>query len=386
MLSTLTVLLGLWGFPTAAAQDKAPTEQTIQDYQMQIRQLQAQLDVVMEDMTELEKYRKCAEQKLIYSPESAKKSGTMCVSPSSPEGVRALPGQQAAIAGGKLKQLRAGAKTYVLPPPTSAQLPAHGDGEDDDAALPSLPATPLQEAAVQPLTQQPVAPVAPTAADAPAAAAQDGASSQQKLTRSQQLLQAALAKALGETDKTPQEIVTDIEQTKPIAALAPVADNTPAAEPAKPQGMAAPLPAGSMPLVPSCQEGEFLTVIQGVLQCQRASNAGKLACPPATLRVWLGWQNKHTHFSVPFTRDGDEQEVERYNAKIKVICANAKYKLESATRRECGGNVCKPGKAASYSLTFECGRGPKGRCYARQHGQLSSSLFTDAYIVKQYDQ
>jgi len=142
-----------------------------------------------------------------------------------------------------------------------------------------------------------------------------------------------------------------------------------------------PAPSG---LIPSCGEGEFLTVNGGEVVCRRAASAGKMACPPAVLRTYVDWHDQHIHFHVPYTPHGQTQTTQENSDVVKVECNNGKYKMLEITRNECGGNVCKEGRAPAYSMTFYCHKDKTDRCYAKQNGRIVNHTYSESYINKQY--
>ncbi len=319
---------------------------------MELEQLQAQVDVMSEEMAELQGYRICGEQGMIYDPNATNTDSNGCLKQQ-----KVIPPRKAATHK-PAAPMAPTARTFTLPPPVMANS--------------SAPLNPKKAHAV-PLNQL-TKPTPPTMSATPIVAKVESTEEKASIPhipasypseKVKALVEMAVAQALGgvKTSSSGEVIVPEVKPTIEETVKDP-----------------APIPA----LVPSCREGEFLTVINGQVACRRAQHADKMACPPAVLRTWIDWFGKHVHFHVDYTPHKQTQNSEKLSHEILVECNNGKYKLMEVTRNECGGNQCKPGRKPAYSLTYHCSKDKSGRCYAKQNGHLVNHTFTEAYIVKQY--
>lgn len=331
------------------------------DKAMELEQLQAQVDVMLEEMTELQGYRTCGEQGMIYDANATNTDSNGClkqqkVTPQREITTRKLIEPMAPIQN----NLAPSARSFSLPPPVVAST--------------SAPISPkkVQAVSLNKLTK-PMSPVAPSVSSAIVAEVENieqnpsvpNIPASYPSEKVKALVELAVAQALGgvKTSSTGEVVIPDVKPTMELSAGKPA----------------------SIPnLVPNCQEGEFLTVNNGQVACRRAQHANKMACPPAVLRTWIDWFGKHVHFHVDYTPHKQTQNSEKLSHEILVECNNGKYKLLEVTRNECGGNQCKPGRKPAYSLTYYCSKDKSGRCYAKQNGHLVNHTFTESYIVKQY--
>lgn len=351
---------------------------------MEMEQLQAQVDVMLEEMAELQGYRFCGEQGLVYEPNAANADEGGCVAPEleqpTLEAPRIVGGELAPTAksfklganpkgtkGGEnipLKSISAAANPTASP---SAPKPAQSKGRN------------LQSISMDMNRAQPVDAIDQDPAEMPRAVeAVPALEADYPSDRVRALVEMAVAQALEGAQQGPDGIIQapDSVRNAPIANARPSmnAKNDPAMPVQKAQGA----------LIPSCADGEFLTVMGGEVVCRRAAAAGKMACPPAVLRTYVDWHDQHIHFHVPYTPHGQERTTQENSDILKVKCDNSVYKMVEITRNECGGGTCQEGRKPAYSMTYYCNQDKTKRCYAKQNGHLVNHTYSSSYINKQY--
>ena len=355
--------------------------------QLEMEQLQAQVDVMLEEVNALQSYRICAEKGKIYDPEQTTRADTDgCVLPSTlpPPQTDAAEKRRAPAAGNTQarqnattnKPIAATAKTFTLP--SASEF-------DGDVPLNRVESAPRASEALrqQELTRQ-------SASNPPAESGDDILSGLEEPDypndKVRRLIQSAVDQALSGNKLRPEaldEAYAKARDEQSGAAQPTQEAANPPAEPTQAELKAAHKSAVQN-LVPNCREGEFLTTVDGRVVCQRAASAGKMACAPSTLRVYLGWVERHIHFHVGYTPHGQETSAAEDAHEINVLCENGDYKLQTVTRKECGGRHCHPSVKPSYSITYYCNKDATGRCYAKQNGNLVNHLFTEARLSKQY--
>lgn len=360
--------------------------------QLEMEQLQAQVDVMLEEVNELQGYRICAEKGKVYDPAQTTRADTDgCVLPTTlppPQTdaaeKRRAPAAKTTSAGtsradtGTNKPIAPTAKTFTLP--NAAEVRSDVPLNNATAGRPK-PAAEFD---------------APSAAQAEKSAPASGDDILSGLAppnypndKVRRLIEAAVDQALRGNVPEP-EALDEAYDTARGSPQAPKA--TPQAAPQAPQQPQKPdgddirqaHKDAVQNLVPSCREGEFLTTSNGKVVCQRAAAAGKMACPPRTLRVYLDWISRHIHFHVGYTPHGQEAQAQEDAHEVTVLCENGNYSLQTVTRNECGGRRCHPSVKPAYTITYYCGRDNTGRCYAKQNGNLVNHTFTEARLSKQY--
>lgn len=360
--------------------------------QMEMEQLQAQVDVMLEEVNDLQNYRICAEKGKVFKPEQTTRADTDgCVLPTTLPPPQTDAAEKPAIKP-EQKQNKAAADKPVAPTAKTFRLPS-SNAVDRDVPLNrfnnAAPAENAKGADGATATFD-----MPQTASEPESAGNNGGDNflgdiqaDYPNERVRRLIEAAVDQALGGR-KQGNGSLADVNQTESGEQQRVQQPQQPEA-PAKPQG------AGGenyqqahkeavQNLVPSCREGEFLTTAGGKVVCQRAASAGKMACPPRTLRVYLDRLSRHLHYFVSYTPHGQEQSATEANHKITVQCNNGNYKLQTVTRMECGGRPCHPNRKPAYTKTYVCNKDNTGRCYAEENGRLVNHSFTEATITEQY--
>lgn len=348
---------------------------------LEMEQLQAQVDVMLEEMSELQGYRICGEQGFVFDPNSADADADGCVQP-----VQTQPTLEAPrIVGGELAPT---AKTFKLSanpkgskrgesiPLKSISGAATGSAntQSPGASLKTISmemdrADPIQT--TNGIDQDPAQ--MPRAVEAVPALEADYPSD-----RVRALVEMAVAQALKGAENPQGGVIQAPESTR----NAPLADVKPTMGGKNAQTM--PVQSAQGALIPSCSDGEFLTVMGGEVVCRRAAAAGKMACPPAVLRTYVDWHDQHIHFHIPYTPHGQVRTAQENSDIIKVECNNSVYKMVEITRNECGGGTCQEGRKPAYSMTYYCNQDKTKRCYAKQNGHLVNHTYTSSYINKQY--
>lgn len=364
----LLLLIGTTALPAAAF---AQAENILE-----MEQLQAQVDVMLEEMSELQNYRFCGEQGKVFLPDDSRADDDGCVSPA-PANIEP-PLQAPAIARGDLAPTAQSFKLGAAPKAAGDEnIPLKSIGQSSKAAAiqkldVDIPAPKPAKAAQTAAPKAPSADIPPIAADFPN-------------DRVKALVEMAVAQALAGAEQA-NVAEGGVIQPDPAVLNAPLANVQPSLqeEAATPTTASPPPQNAQGALVPSCAEGEFLTVVGGEVVCRRAASAGKMACPPAVLRIYVDWHDQHIHFHMPYTPHGQTQTAQEYSDVVKAQCNNGTYEMTEITRNECGGNVCKEGRRPAYSMTFYCRKDKTDRCYAKQKGRLVNHTFTESYINKQY--
>lgn len=358
-LWVLAALLGVWPMAAFAQEENI----------LEMEQLQAQVDVMLEEMTELQNYRLCGEQGMVYLPEDNRADADGCVNPAPANTEAPLP--PPTILGGALAPT---AKSFKL---STAPLTK---GEENIPLKNISKPAPIQKLEVDIPT---VKPVKTLPKDAPKTAEIPAIEADYPSDRVKALVEMAVAQALAGADQA-NVAEGGVIQPDPAVLKAPLADVQPSVQQSTSPSAQNIQGAAQGVLVPSCADGEFLTVSGGEVVCRRAASAGKMACPPAVLRIYVDWHDQHIHFHMPYTPHGQTQTAQEQSDIVKAECNNGKYLMTEITRNECGGNACKEGRRPAYSMTFYCRKDKTDRCYAMQKGKLVNHTYTESYINKQY--
>lgn len=389
MLTGMLVMAWLLGVPAVAAQSD------MDQRQLEMEQLQAQVDVMLEEVNELQYYRICAEKGKVYKPEQTNRADTDgCVLPTTLPPPQTAAGAKPAVApkGNQANPSAATGDAPIAPTAKTFSLPSAAQVEKDvpltrldggvraerglrrEAAAPAN--QPREQTAPEQLPEQsPEQSKDPVLGNIPAQYPND---------RVRRLIEAAVDKAL--TGKDPSAGSLADENRPENNMNAPRRPDRADVETpdASPEDVQRAHRQAVENLVPSCRQGEFLTTVDGKVVCQKAASASKLACPPRMLRVYLSRIDRHLHYPVEYTPHGQTQTRTEANHEIKVVCKNGDYSLQTVTRHECGGRHCHPSRKPAYSQTFYCNKDNTGRCYAKQNGNLVNHTFMEATISRQY--
>lgn len=391
----LLTVTALWAVPVWAQPDAPDTDTR----QLELEQLQAQLDVMHEEVNELHNYRICAEKGKVFKPQQTSRADADgCVSPQTlppPSAGNQTP-QTNAQAAEPNNSGREGNKP-IAPTARTFTLPSAGEVQRD-VPLNRLEGGVRTEKKPR---QQTTADTAPETTSPRNQANQTsgqnpilgGIKPDYPNERTRRLIEKAVSQALdGNTPdprsfadgNTPQQSSQSRQgRQQPQREQRQEAQRN-AGQQGKQQNYQQAHRDAVKNLVPSCREGEFLTTVDGQVVCQRAASAGKMACPPSTLKVYLSRLDRHLHYHVSYTPHGQEQSATENNHKVTVTCNNGDYSLKTVTRMECGGRHCHPSRTPAYSLTYYCNQDDTGRCYAKQNGHLTNNNFIEARVSKQY--